>query len=90
MSANTTDFARLVSEFLTDYLPLQRNYSKNTILSYRDALKLLVVFITDEKGIRLTKFTMKAFDRQLILEFLEWIRSRGAGAFQPQTSASLL
>ena len=77
MSANTTDFARLVSVFLTDYLPLQRNYSKNTILSYRDALKLLVVFITDEKGIRLTEFTMKAFNRQLILEFLEWIRSRG-------------
>lgn len=77
MSANTTDFARLVSIFLTDYLPLQRNYSKNTILSYRDALKLLVVFITDEKGIRLTEFTMKAFNRQLILEFLEWIRSRG-------------
>ena len=42
MNTNTTDFARLVSEFLTDYLPLQRNYSKNTILSYRDALKLLV------------------------------------------------
>ena len=77
MSANTTDFARLVSVFLTDYLPLQRNYSKNTILSYRDALKLLVVFITDEKGIRPTEFTMKAFNRQLILEFLEWIRSRG-------------
>ena len=77
MNTNTTDFARLVSEFLTDYLPLQRNYSKNTILSYRDALRLLVVFITDEKGIRLTEFTMKAFNRQLILEFLEWIRSRG-------------
>jgi site-specific recombinase XerD len=77
MNTNTTDFARLVSEFLTDYLPLQRNYSKNTILSYRDALKLLVVFITDEKGIRMTEFTMNAFDRQLILEFLEWLRSRG-------------
>jgi site-specific recombinase XerD len=57
MNTNTTDFARLVSEFLTNYLPLQRNYSKNTILSYRDALKLLVVFITDEKGIRMTEFT---------------------------------
>ena len=77
MNTNTTDFARLVSEFLTDYLPLQRNYSKNTILSYRDALKLLVVFITDEKDIRMTEFTMNAFDRQLILEFLEWLRSRG-------------
>ena len=77
MNTNTTDFARLVSEFLADYLPLQRNYSKNTILSYRDALKLLVFYISEEKGIRLTEFTMKDFDRQLILGFLEWLRSRG-------------
>lgn len=77
MSTSTTDFACLVSEFLTEYLPLQRNYSKNTILSYRDALKLLVVFITDAKGIRLTDFTMKRFDRALIVEFLEWLRNRG-------------
>lgn len=78
MSTNTTDFACLVSEFLTDFLPLQRNYSKNTVLSYRDALKLLVVFITETKGIRLTDFTMKRFDKQLIVEFLEWLRNRGA------------
>lgn len=77
MRTSTTDFACLVSEFLTEYLPLQRNYSKNTVLSYRDALKLLVVFITDTKGIRLTDFTMKHFDRQLIVEFLEWLRNRG-------------
>lgn len=77
MNTNTTDFARLVSKFLTDYLPLQRNYSKNTILSYRDALKLLVLYINEEKSIRLTEFTMKDFDRHLILEFLEWLRGRG-------------
>ena len=77
MSKTTTDFACLVSEFLTEYLPMQRNYSKNTVLSYRDALKLLVVFITDTKGIRLTDFTMKRFDRSLIVEFLEWLRNRG-------------
>lgn len=77
MNTNTTDFARLLSEFLMDFLPLQRNYSKNTILSYRDALKLLIIFITEIKGIRLPDFTMKCFDRQLIAEFLEWLRNRG-------------
>lgn len=77
MSSTTTDFACLVSEFLTEYLPMQRNYSKNTVLSYRDALKLLVVFIADTKGIRLTDFTMKRFDRPFIVEFLEWLRNRG-------------
>jgi len=49
MSMNSIDFASLVTGFLTDYLPLQRCYSKNTILSYRDTLKLLLRYISMEK-----------------------------------------
>ena len=67
MAVNTTDFAKLVTGFLTDYLPLQRGYSQNTILSYRDALKLFALFLTDTKGIKLSKFTMARFDRKLIV-----------------------
>lgn len=80
MNTNSTDFARLVSGFLTDYLPLQRNYSKNTILSYRDTLKLLLRYISEEKGIRLQNFQLKDFTRELIIEFLEWYRKKGAGS----------
>lgn len=79
MTVSSTDFARLVTGFLTDYLPLQRNYSQNTVLSYRDALKLFVLFLTEQKGIRLAEFTMQDFDRQLVTEYLEWLRKRGAG-----------
>lgn len=79
MTGNSTDFARLVTDFLTDFLPLQRNYSKNTVLSYKDTLKLFVLFLTETKGIRLADFTMKSFDRQLIIEYLGWLRNRGAG-----------
>lgn len=76
MAVNTTDFAKLVTGFLTDYLPLQRGYSQNTILSYRDALKLFVFFLTDAKGMKLSRFTMAEFDRKLIVEFLDWCRDR--------------
>ena len=68
MNGNTTDFARVVTGFLTDYLPLQRGYSKNTILSYRDALKLFIVFLTEEKEIQLSRFTMSGFNRILVVE----------------------
>lgn len=78
MSGNTTDFARMVTGFLTDYLPLQRGYSKNTIFSYRDTLKLFIVFLTEEKGMSLPRFTMSGFNRILVVEFLEWCRARGA------------
>ena len=33
----TTDFARHLSRFLSEYLPHERNVSPNTIASYRDA-----------------------------------------------------
>lgn len=68
----------MVTGFLTDYLPLQRGYSANTILSYRDALKLFVMYLTDSKGIQLSKFTMAGFNRETIVGFLEWCRNRGS------------
>lgn len=79
-NTNSTDFAELITGFLTDYLPLQRNYSKNTIYSYRDTMKLFVRFITSEKGIKLKKFTMADFNRQLIIEFFDWYRQTGASS----------
>lgn len=51
MNTNSTDFACLVTGFLTDYLPHHRCCSKNTILSYRDTLKLFLRFLKEEKGI---------------------------------------
>ena len=77
MTGTTTDFSKAVTSFLTDYLPLQRGYSKNTILSYRDTLKLFVLFLTEDKDMKLSKFTMADFSRPLIVEFLEWCRNRG-------------
>lgn len=74
---NSTDFAKLVEGFLTDYLPLQRNYSKNTISSYKDSLKLFVRYITIEKEFKLDSFDMSKFNRDIIIGYLEWLRSQG-------------
>lgn len=75
---NSTDFAQLVTGFLTDYLPLQRCYSRNTVLSYRDSLKLFLRFISEEKRIKLKSFRLKDFNKEIIIEFLEWYREKGA------------
>ncbi|MDD4593002.1 MAG: site-specific integrase [Parabacteroides sp.] len=80
MNTNSTDFSYLVTSFLTDYLPLQRCYSRNTILSYRDTLKLLIRFINIEKSIKLQNFHIKDFNRDLIIEFLEWHRKNGVSS----------
>jgi len=78
MNVNSTDFACLVTGFLTDYLPHHRCYSKNTILSYRDTLKLFLRFLNEEKSISPDSFYVKDFTRELVIEFLEWYRNHGA------------
>jgi site-specific recombinase XerD len=79
MNVNSTDFAKLITSFLTDYLPLQRGYAKNTILSYRDTLKLFLRFLKEAKDILPNNFYVKDFSRELVIEFLDWYRHRGAG-----------
>ncbi len=71
--STTTDFAKQVQLFLCDYLPSQRNYSRNTISSYRDTLKLFVRFLIEEKHRAIARFQMKDFTRELVLEFLQHI-----------------
>jgi len=46
-----------VRYFLSDYLPSVKNRSENTILSYRDSLKLLVQFFEKKKGIDVFSLT---------------------------------
>ena len=72
-----TDFAVLITKFLTEYLPLHRNCSKNTINSYKDSLKLFILFLRDDKSININKFKMHQINRELILEFIEWLKNRG-------------
>ena len=45
-----SDFSKFLTQYLTHYLPVQRNLSSNTIRSYRDTFKLLLIFCRDEKG----------------------------------------
>lgn len=79
VNRNSTDFACLITGFLTDYLLLQRCYSSNTLLSYRDTLKLFLWFLGEAKGISSDSFYEKDFKRELVIEFLEWYCQKGAG-----------
>ncbi|MGH3683862.1 MAG: hypothetical protein ACRDSM_02120 [Pseudonocardiaceae bacterium] len=46
-----TDFALFLRRFLTAHLAGLRGYSTNTIVSYRDAFKLLICYFRDERSI---------------------------------------
>lgn len=75
----TADFSVLLTRYLTHYLPVQRNLSSNTICSYRDTFKLLLMFCRDVKGYHIAKLRLAALDKGCIEEFLLWLtNARGA------------
>lgn len=76
-----SDFSGILSLFLKDYLPEQRNVSPNTVASYSIALKQLLEFAKFQQGIVPSKFSFRHLSEKLILEYLDWIEnSRGCSA----------
>ena len=68
-----TDFARLLTRFLSDYLPGQRNVSTNTIKSYRDTFKQLLIFCDLELSIKPEHLTFNKIKVKTIRDFLRWL-----------------
>ena len=74
----TQYIARFVQRFFTQYLSAQRGLSPNTILSYRDSLKLLLQFAARQTAKPPDKLTLEDFDADLILAFLDHLeQTRG-------------
>lgn len=69
MSQNN-DFAFYLSKYFQSYLSSIRNVSENTIHSYRDTFKKLLVFYRDTCGIKPEKMNFSVFTREYIENFL--------------------
>jgi len=75
-----TDFARYITGFLSRYLPGQRNLSKNTISSYRDAFKLFLVYCESEENLKIKKISIAHITPELLMRYLAWLEhARGCG-----------
>lgn len=68
-----TDFSEILSRFLTSELPVSRNVSTNTIISYRDAYILLLVYADELMGIKPEKLKIKDITVEAIMDFLNWL-----------------
>lgn len=70
-----TDFSMHLTAFLSDYLPVQKNVSRNTVRSYRDTFKLLLLFCEEEEAVPVEKLTMKKLSPERIERFLDWLET---------------
>lgn len=71
----TTDFAECLSAYLTMYLPGEAGLSKNTIMSYRDTFKLVLLFAEEKQNLRPEKITLNNFNADFVAEFLLWLET---------------
>ena len=70
-------FSALVQDFFCRYLPLERNLSPNTVLSYRDALKLYLHFLCSAEGKSPETLTCcEVLDAQRVRAFLKWLAEK--------------
>ena len=71
----TTDLAKCLTSFLTAELPSVRNVSPNTVVSYRDTFKQLLIFMKEQQGIKPERLTIRDITKEAVISFLEDIES---------------
>lgn len=68
----------LVRSFLADYLPKRRNYSVNTVRSYRTELDQFLTFVARKRNARISEVTFADFGKDSVCSYLEDLEtSRG-------------
>lgn len=63
--------ASIIKRFFSHYLPVQKGLSVNTILAYRDAVKLLLCYAADTQNIPVDKLAVEQIDEKMVLGFLD-------------------
>jgi integrase/recombinase XerD len=85
MSARTS-LPPLLESFFRNRLAKQRNASRSTVASYRDALRMLILFAADRTGCKPCVLTVEDLDREFILAFLDELKQKRGNAIQTRNA----
>lgn len=69
----TTDFSKYITDYLTQYLPIECGASPNTIQTYSITFILLLKYLKTEEGIMADRICLKDITKQRMLDFLKWL-----------------
>jgi len=64
-----------IREFLTEYMPIIKRESANTVIAYRYTLNLYLTFLQILLSKELTSITAADFSQKNILAFVDWLRA---------------
>ncbi len=76
----------LLESFFRNRLTKQRNASRSTIASYRDALRMLILFASQRTGRKPCALAVEDLDRDLILTFLDELEKKRKNTIQTRNA----
>jgi len=69
----TPSLANFIKRFFSHYLPIHKGLAVNTILAYRDAIKLLLGYASNKLKKSIEQLCVEDIDESLVLDFLEHV-----------------
>ena len=69
-----TDFSKMLTDYLSLFLPGEKGLSYNTICAYKDTFLLFLRFIKEKQLIEASKLTLKDITQEQIVSFLDWLQ----------------
>ena len=66
-------FLKHLEHFVNVYMPDSRGLSKNTVISYKAAFRILIQFFYEKKGVPASDITFEMLTTEAISEFLDWL-----------------
>jgi hypothetical protein len=76
----------LLESFFRNRLVKQRNASVSTIASYRDALRMLILFAADQAGRKPCELAVEHLDRDMVLAFLDELEQKRKNTIQTRNA----
>lgn len=73
MKKKSIVFLELLESFLNTYLPCSVGLSINTINSYKQAFRLLLTYMYDQKKVPADKISFSDLDYETLLDFFSWL-----------------
>ena len=86
MSSNPPTLATMLESFFRKRLAAQRNASAATIRSYRDALRLLLVFAAERADKQPSRLRVEDLDRGTVLEFLDHLEAERGNSIRTRNA----
>jgi integrase/recombinase XerD len=73
LESASISFQQFVQDFFEKHLTIERNVSRNTVLSYRDALKLFLRYASKHRGCAADQLDVSVLDVDTVQGFLRWL-----------------